>query len=260
MSELSHSQLALDFQVPQETACTIRVSKRAKKLSLYLYKSGKVEVVAPQRASKKRIQKFIYEHKNWIYKNRKKLNTAETSLQNITRPDLVNLVYLDQSWKTVYRPSAKNIIEHDNWLELPGNKTDEEIVKAIAVWLKRKAEVHITPLIQDLSKLTQLSYRKVTFRGQKTRWGSCSPNGTISLNYCLLFLPHEYVRYVLLHELCHLQEMNHSSAFWSLVKQYQPNYKRLDKKINDYWVNLPDWLDLRFTSKDLEQEVVVINL
>ena len=114
--------------------------------------------------------------------------------------------------------------------------------------------------MQELSNTTELRYRKLTFRGQKTRWGSCSPKGNINLNYCLLFLKDEYARYVLIHELCHLQEMNHSLSFWNLVKSFEPKYKKLDKALNDYWVNLPAWLDLRFDKANSDQEFVVMNV
>ena len=254
------SQLALEFPSTAETSYTIRLSKRAKRLSIYLHNSGKVEIVAPQRASQKRIQTFIQEHKEWIDKNRVKLSEKSQYKDQSTRPEIIKLPFLNTQWRVVYNPSAKKLIEHADWIELPSAKSDIDIVKLIAKWLKVKAEVFITPLMQDLSNETLLKYRKLTFRGQKTRWGSCSPNGSINLNYCLLFLSEEYVRYVLIHELCHLQEMNHSRAFWNLVKTFEPKYKKLDKKLNDYWVNLPTWLDLRFEKANSDQEIIVLDV
>jgi len=253
------NQLALEFPSTHETSYTIRLSKRAKRLSIYLHNSGKVEIVAPQRASQKRIQAFIQEHKSWIDKNRVKLSEKTLTKDQSTRPEAINLSFLNKEWRIVYKPSAKKLIEHTDWLELPSNKSDIDIVKLIAKWLKNKSEEFITPLMQELSNKTLLKYRKLTFRGQKTRWGSCSPKGSINLNYCLLFLKEEYVRYVLIHELCHLQEMNHGRAFWNLVKSFEPKYKRLDKKLNDYWVNLPAWLDLRFEKAGSDQEIVVLD-
>ena len=254
------NQLALEFPSSTETSYTIRLSKRAKRLSIYLHNSGKVEIVAPQRASQKRIQKFIQEHKPWIEKNKIKLSEKSQFKDQSTRPDSIELAFLNKTWRVVYKPSAKKLVEHTDWIELPSDKTDTECVKLIAKWLKKKSEEFITPLMESLSEETLLKYRKLTFRGQKTRWGSCSPNGSINLNYCLLFLSEDYVRYVLIHELCHLQEMNHGRAFWSLVRGFEPRYKRLDKKLNDYWVNLPAWLDLRFEKAKGDQEIIVLNV
>lgn len=254
------AQLALDFPVTCENSYTIRISKRAKRLSIYLHNSGKVEVVAPQRASNKRIQAFIHDHRDWIEKHKSKLDLATQQRDHSTRPDSIKLEFLKRSWRIVYKPGAKEIAVHQDWIELPALNKDTENVNLLAAWLKQQAECHITPLMQSLSEQTGHVYRRLTFRGQKTRWGSCSPKGNINLNYCLLFLPENYVRYVLLHELCHLQELNHSPAFWNLVKSFESNYKRLDKKLNDYWVNLPHWLDLRFEKLTDEQEIVVMHV
>jgi len=252
-------QLALEFPSDVQSSCVVRLSKRAKRLSIYLHNSGKLEIVAPERASSKRIQKFIQAHKPWIKKHRAILAQKTPHKEQGTRPQQIELPFLKRTWRIVYRASCKRLIEHDNWLELPQDKSDIEIVKLLGKWLKKQSEHFITPLMQELSVTTGLRYQKLTFRGQKTRWGSCSPKGSINLNYCLLFLSEDYVRYVLIHELCHLEELNHSRAFWNLVKRYQPNYRKFDKKLNDYWVNLPNWLDLRFeSSKKLANTITMM--
>jgi hypothetical protein len=79
-------------------------------------------------------------------------------------------------------------------------------------------------------------------RGQRTRWGSCSGRGTISLNWHLLFLTPEQVRYVLLHELCHTVELNHSPRFWRLLQQHQPDSEVLRQVMRRAWQDLPAWL------------------
>lgn len=92
---------------------------------------------------------------------------------------------------------------------------------------KRELKKIIIPRLAELNKAYGFSYKLVSVRNQKTRWGSCSKSGTLSFNYKLLFVPEAVRDYVLVHELCHIQEMNHSKKFWSLVAQVLPNYRAL---------------------------------
>jgi len=85
---------------------------------------------------------------------------------------------------------------------------------------------------------------KVSVRLQKTRWGSCSTQGAISLNAKLLFLPVDVVNYVLIHELCHTVHHNHSADFWLLVQEHLPQAKALRRTLfDDAWHFVPPWLD-----------------
>ena len=77
-------------------------------------------------------------------------------------------------------------------------------------------------------------YKKIIVRSQSTRWGSCSRTGTLSFNYRLLFLPEELADYVVVHELCHLKEMNHSRRFWALVAGAMPHHRQLRYELKKY--------------------------
>ncbi len=76
-----------------------------------------------------------------------------------------------------------------------------------------------------------LEFKRTSVRDQKSRWGSCSSKGNLNFNYRLCLLPPELADYIIVHELCHLKEMNHSRNFWLLVAQTQPNYKQLKKQL-----------------------------
>jgi len=90
----------------------------------------------------------------------------------------------------------------------------------------------------EFNKYYKFNYNKVTVRDQKTRWGSCSSKGNLNFNYKILFLKEELQDYIIVHELCHLKEMNHSSRFWSLVAKTLPNYKLLRQELRDQEIRL----------------------
>lgn len=99
--------------------------------------------------------------------------------------------------------------------------------------LKSKAKATLVPMTADIAREMGVTYGKVTIRAQKTRWGSCSSKGNINYNCLLALLPENIQRYVVVHELCHRKEMNHSQAFWNEVARYQPTYVRDRKQLRD---------------------------
>lgn len=91
---------------------------------------------------------------------------------------------------------------------------------------KHRAEILVKERILHWNKLYHFSYNKITIRNQKSRWGSCSKKGSLNFNYRLVFLPGHLADYIIVHELCHLGEFNHSKAFWTLVGQAIPDYRK----------------------------------
>lgn len=88
------------------------------------------------------------------------------------------------------------------------------------------------------AKLYGVEYRKVAIRNQKTRWGSCSKSKNLNFNYRVAFLPNNQRNYVIVHEICHLIEFNHSKKFWAEVERAIPNYKEMRKKVRSTSLSL----------------------
>lgn len=87
--------------------------------------------------------------------------------------------------------------------------------------------------IEELNKVYNLQYRRISIRNQKTRWGSCSRKGNLNFNYKIIHLPEKYLDYIIAHELCHLKEFNHSKRFWDLVAEIIPDYKSIRREIKN---------------------------
>lgn len=104
--------------------------------------------------------------------------------------------------------------------ELRVSRSDKEIYE-----LREKARMVLAERTEFFARKLGVTYSKIRIGNQRTRWGSCSSKGTISYNWKLILMPEEVRDYVVLHELCHLLEMNHSSRFWKIVEETMPNYK-----------------------------------
>ena len=134
---------------------------------------------------------------------------------------------------------------HNNVVVLRGLTGDDTLcVNALKRWLASVAKAEIRPRLEALSALTDNPFSKMQVRGQRTCWGSHSASGTISVNYCLLFLAPELLRYLLIHELCHARHMNHSARFWRRVGRFEPDFKRLDKDLGESWKQIPAWVGI----------------
>lgn len=98
---------------------------------------------------------------------------------------------------------------------------------------KELARIIINERIKFFNRYYNFKYNRISIKNQKTCWGSCSRKGNLNFNYKVASLPEELRDYIIVHELCHLQELNHSKRFWKLVEKVVPDYKLLRKKIKN---------------------------
>ena len=193
---------------------SLRVSHRAKHAKLLIKPYGGLEVVIPRRFPKHAIAGLLLKHRDWITRQLEK-----RPLHN-PEPDLPEHIYLsidDSYTDIIYKaePAGRNnpselVVESGNY---------RESISQLRCWVRRVAWQRLPSMLDKLAQHTGLEYRKVTIRSQKTRWGSCSSSGTISLNDQLLFVSHDTTEYLMIHELCHRRYPNHSADFWRLVER-----------------------------------------
>jgi predicted metal-dependent hydrolase len=221
----------------------IRTSSRARHVRLHITPAKGVVVVVPLGFDTGRVPELVEAKRGWI---ERKLASIERIAVEITPPDTIDLKAIGETRAVLYRSSASASVaarETDGSLLLSGATADHaQCRSAIRRWLARQAKHHLVPWLMRLSDAHALPFRKVTVRGQKTRWGSCSSTHSISINYQLLLLDPELVNCVLIHELCHTRHLNHGDAFWQLVGQLEPDHRRLHQRLGSEWGRLPGWL------------------
>jgi len=249
--ELAARQLALfcdDDETGYRSGFSVRENSRARRLSIKVFPRGRVEVVVPRRTRPEVVQAFVREHQDWISQARASFAVLHPP-QPFRLPDAVELAAIGQRFSIRYeRPSAGKSVRyrcHANNVFLSGRTDDDRLcVAALRRWLAAVARQEFAPRLAALSTATQNPYKRMQVRGQRTCWGSHSSSGTISINYCLLFLEPGIARYLMLHELCHAHHMNHSGRFWKLVGQFEPDYRRLDRALSNSWEMVPVWVGI----------------
>jgi predicted metal-dependent hydrolase len=227
---------------------SIRESARAKRLSIKVFPRGRVEVVVPRRTRAGDVQAFVDEHRDWIAKSRQSF-ARMLPPEPFVLPNVIELPAVGRRFRVRYeRRSGQKIVRfrsHDNVVTLSGYTGDDKLcIDALKRWLAGVAKKELRPRLDSLSTLTDNPFKAMHVRGQRTCWGSHSSSGTISINYCLLFLDPALLRYLMIHELCHARHMNHSRRFWQHVGRFEPDYKRLDKALGNSWKQIPAWLGI----------------
>jgi predicted metal-dependent hydrolase len=229
---------------------TVRESARAKHLNLRLSSRGNLEVVVPIGYDHTEIPAVLIKNKAWIDRAQTRVAERQPKEKHLAAeglPTQVEFRALNKTWEVEYTPAPVKYIKINETLDPTvifwGNTRSEDTTRyALKKWLVMQGDRHLAPWLRRLSRDIKLPFNDVTFRGQQTVWGSCSQDQNISLNYKLLFLPAPMVNYVMIHELCHTKQMNHSKRFWSLVEQCEADYKQLDRDLNQAMQYVPRWL------------------
>lgn len=210
-------------------------------MKIQIWPHGAVEVVVPRGTRSATVAGFIADQREWIVSTQARF--ALKYRESGSLPDRIVLPAIDRNLNVHYLQGAPRCNEQPNALLISGNLMDPASLQVqLRTWLRHHARLHLKRETNRLAQVTGLVPERVHIRLQRTRWGSCSSSGTISLNAALLLRSAEELNYVLIHELCHLRHMNHSRRFWQLVARYQPNYRQMETQLDDAWTDTPLWL------------------
>ena len=177
-----------------------------------------VEVVLPRRAPEREAAAAIRELRPWIERRMAELEGARAAVE--ARGNTVP--YLGQTLTLWSQPGRTRVTRRADVLLVP---VGDARTPALERWYRRAARSEIEPRLKRACALAGTSYSGLTIRGQRTRWASCSRSGSMSFNWRLLLAPEAVLDYVVWHEVCHLEVMDHSPRFWRLVAARSPGYR-----------------------------------
>jgi predicted metal-dependent hydrolase len=208
------------------TEYTLRRSPRARHVRVSVENDGAVLVTLPRRAPAKAADEAVRELAPWIERRRRAL--ARAAAEVARTPGTVP--YLGNELSLVAQPGRTRVHRRGDVLLVP----DTGRIAALERWYRRAARAEIVPRLDAAVARAGTSYTGLTIRGQRTRWASCSAKGAMSFNWRLLLAPEGVLDYVIEHEVCHLEVMDHSPRFWRLLEQRVPNWRTHSRWLRRY--------------------------
>lgn len=226
----------------------IRETARAKHVRFRVTIADGLVIVIPVGFDRRRIPKLVEEKRDWIARALREIETHRAALPPTDqRPERIDLPAIGRTWRLEWNETAGEKVSiaeiETSRLRLSGSIADRSAWRlALRGWLLDQGREHLIPWTESMASVLGVQVQRVSIRCQKTRWGSYSTNGTLNLNAQLLFLPERLVRFVLLHELCHVVHPNHSPSFWDLVRMHERDVDGLRKELRGGWRYVPVWL------------------
>ncbi len=226
----------------------IRFSTRARSARLRVGAREGLVVVVPEGLRREKVHQLVSGKADWIAARLAEFDTVRHLIHQPVgaRPQAFDLPALAESWRVEYRemrrPSVGATTDQPGRIVVYGAVSDVDACHAaLRRWLARHATKTLPPWLERVAAQCGHTPTNISIKNQRTRWGSCARSGRISLNCKLLFLPRELVRYVMVHEICHLLEPNHSSRFWAHVRQMDRGADDHHGRTRDAWKHVPGW-------------------
>ncbi len=219
-------------QAEYRIAYTVRRSDRARHARIVVDAEG-VEVVIPRRMAMRHVEPFVQEKRAWIERTLRRIRAAEEGA-GIRLEDGGSVPYLGRELTLRVRVEPGRVRPHvalrgDELRVKVGQAGRGPLRDALEGFYRRRARAEVAPRLDAACARAGTRYRRLTIRGQRTRWASCSSNGTMSFNWRLLLAPEEILDYVVEHEVAHLEVLDHSQRFWRLVGRRVPRYREHER-------------------------------
>lgn len=208
----------------------IRRSEEASRARIDV-KVDEIIVVIPKDSSTNP-ERFMQENKDWVLKKKHKFEEFLDSIPNRKFREGEKFPYLNEEFQLKIGESGHKL--KNQQIILSENKVNRNGIKEeLEVFYRSKARNKIEDKIEKYKSEVKGNFDRIYIRNQKTKWGSCSPKDNLSFNWRLIMAPEHVLEYVVVHELVHLEERNHSKDFWNKVKEIYPQYKQSNKWLNE---------------------------
>lgn len=214
----------------------VKISKliRAKRktLSIMVMPNGEVVVKAPIGLSDEKIYAFLEEKQKWITTKQAKIETNNNRFSDVI--SYKKVMYLGKIYTGIFTDNVSKITLGDNYLYVPAKYNTDKINKKLISWYKKQAETVLITCTTQISEQVYIKPTMVKITDSRGRWGACNNKHQIFLNWRCIMLPPHLLDYVIVHELSHILELNHSPKFWAIVNKILPDSSKRKAEMKNY--------------------------
>jgi len=227
---------------------TIRRSQKAKRMRLSIKSNGELTLVLPRFVPEIAGKAFVQANRLWIKRHQDKLALKVSDFQQYEFITGTGLVFFDQKKYTIKIIRALNskptyVLEADKLsLKVPHKNSQESIKSLIEKFYRDQAREYLSARSQHFATWLGTDFNELRIKNTKSRWGSCSSKKNLNYNWRIMMAPKEVIDYLVIHEVCHLKQMNHSAKFWALVESLDPDFKIHKKWLRDNQERLLNFL------------------
>ena len=203
-----------------------------KSLAVTVSATGEIIVKSPVGCPMSIIEKFLIDKKSWIESKLNKSNRMQEKFADII--NYKKLLVLGNSYFGYSSSKFKNIVLEEDRILIPSSIKHERLHKKIIKWYQNYADNFLIPRTAKIGEMIGLKPTLIKCTGSRGRWGACNSSGELFLNWRMIMISPDLIDYVIVHELAHLLELNHSPKFWSVVENVLPDYKSRRKRLKEY--------------------------
>jgi len=193
-----------------------------------------VEVVVPRRMALRHVEPFVAEKQRWIERTLQRYESARAEAPRVVLADGGSVPYLGEQLELDVRVEPGRVRPHvarraDRLVVKVGRSGRAALGDALERWYRKRAREEVAMRLDYATARAGTGWTRLSIRGQRTRWASCSQDGAMSFNWRLLLAPAEILDYVVEHEVAHLEVLDHSDRFWRLLASRSPGYREHER-------------------------------
>jgi predicted metal-dependent hydrolase len=214
------------------------IRSKRRTIGIEINREGKLIVRAPMRCSQKAIDSFINTKWRWILKHQRVIKERVKHITPLRFVDGEKIHFLGDVYPLKIVECKEYVLRFENNTFFLSSDSVEYGRDIFIEWFRRQGKVRIPQRVEEFAQVYGFKYHQVKITKALKRWGSCTAKGNLNFTWRLMMTPPEIIDYIIVHELAHLKQLNHSKRYWEIVEAIMPDYREREKWLSENGVKM----------------------